>query len=1547
MLKNNFETRVKIQQIVESQLPGFILDESPKTVDFLKQYYISQEYQGGSTDLSDNIDQYIKLDTLIPLSNRFTTLVGDIGTDSETISVTSTDGYPESWGILKIGDEIITYKSKTATTFDECIRGFSSITDYSGGLDSEELIFKTSNAESHSNGVSVENIGIKFLEEFYRKIKFTIAPGLQEYEFHSNVDISNFLKEVKSLYQTKGTSESFRILYKVLYNESPQIVNLEDLLLKSSSAKYRRKEIVFAEAIDGVNLLPLKGRTIFKNTDLSTSAAISSIESFTRNGKIYYEMSFFIGYSEFSAIEGTFTITPSTKLLADASLSTTNSVISVDSTIGFAQSGDLISGNTTITYEDKTVNQFLNCKISSGTQNLERGSIIRNDEVYFGTASGSEEKLYFRIIGTLDNSINTENINSIDEDEEIRVKNLGKYVEDNDENATQVFANSWIYNTCASYDVNIDSGSVLLVSPANFSSLKVGDNIELVDRNSGEVYQSNGEVYVSSISSNGQVSTNGGSFSGADENKSYKIRRKLNTARSTNNLISNGNDVISSDIQNVYFDDKSYAYVTSNGLPSSTIDIPGLEDVKYRIDIDDNICSVSIASAIFLDDENQDGTFNKILVPTDQVDNFTSLIEGDEIFYESQYQSFVGLQTGNYYIGNIVKTNNNIEFKLFSSRAFVGSVDNLKIQIPPVGIGATNKQTFTLSAHKSKKIKPSKLAKKFPLDTNIKNIPEVTKPGTTGLLVNGVEIYNYKSTDKIYYGKLKSIDVVSPGRNFDVINPPLIEIGESPTNTGTNATVQPVISGVLTDVLVDTQDYDIGKILSVDITGGNGEGAIIEPIVTKRHRIVSFDGRSYSSGGGIVLNTNTNIPLSNRNRIEFLTDHNFSTGDEIIYSSSGYTNIVTSNGDLQDGASYYVRFINTSTIQIYNSKSDAISDTNKIVFTTASSGAHSFRTAEFRNTISDVIVISGGSGYTNRKLRVQATAILTAQDSVFFKDHGFSSGDRVFYEVVGSSIGLSTTNQYIIKKIDNDTFKLCDAGANGQNTTNFDNNNFAQITSAQEAIFKYPDINVSIEYQPVSTESGQISSQTLQITPVVKGSIIDTYLIEEGSGYGSTILNYRDIPTVKIKNGINAGIKASIVNGKIVSAFVQYGGTEYYSVPDLIITDNSTNPGTGAKLRAIVQNGIITDVKVVNQGLGYSNDVTVTVKSSGENASIVPQLNEWTINNVERFVDDNNVKKYDNFFDDGELLKYVIGGYKAEVRNYLNQIPNTLGNIIGWAYDGNPIYGPYGNPNPESTSGSVPTRLKSSYNLNVITDTDLRPGGFGNGYFVEDYVFDKTNNDLDEYNGRYEKNSDFPNGVYAYHATIDSVGNPQFPYFIGNSYKSQTLTENESLNQDNIDYDTDNLRRNSFPYNILANDKGYDFIEELENIENQKVIVKSVTSGNVSGLEIVDSGKDYNVNDKIIFDNNNNSGGGVDAVISSIQGKTIQQIDTSLEKYENCEIVWKNKSQLEVFTKPSGELEFNDYINISNVSKSSALPLVGSYKIIVNENSLISKIFRS
>ena len=97
MITTGIDKRVKVQQIIENQLPEFLLSESPKAVDFLKQYYISQEYQGGPIDLTDNLDQYIKLDNLTPeVVVGETTLSSGISTSETTVNVTTTKGFPNS-----------------------------------------------------------------------------------------------------------------------------------------------------------------------------------------------------------------------------------------------------------------------------------------------------------------------------------------------------------------------------------------------------------------------------------------------------------------------------------------------------------------------------------------------------------------------------------------------------------------------------------------------------------------------------------------------------------------------------------------------------------------------------------------------------------------------------------------------------------------------------------------------------------------------------------------------------------------------------------------------------------------------------------------------------------------------------------------------------------------------------------------------------------------------------------------------------------------------------------------------------------------------------------------------------------------------------------------------------------------------------------------------------------------------------------------------------------------------------------------------------------
>ena len=111
-------TKVKINEIVHGQLPEVIDTENPRFSEFLKQYYISQEYQGGPIDIADNLVEYKSLDFL---NNEnligFTTITQNINGVQNEIFVDSTKGWPRQYGLLKVDNEIITYTGIGSTSF--------------------------------------------------------------------------------------------------------------------------------------------------------------------------------------------------------------------------------------------------------------------------------------------------------------------------------------------------------------------------------------------------------------------------------------------------------------------------------------------------------------------------------------------------------------------------------------------------------------------------------------------------------------------------------------------------------------------------------------------------------------------------------------------------------------------------------------------------------------------------------------------------------------------------------------------------------------------------------------------------------------------------------------------------------------------------------------------------------------------------------------------------------------------------------------------------------------------------------------------------------------------------------------------------------------------------------------------------------------------------------------------------------------------------------------------------------------------------------------
>ncbi|MEO1524153.1 MAG: YHYH protein [Planctomycetota bacterium] len=108
--------------------------------------------------------------------------------------------------------------------------------------------------------------------------------------------------------------------------------------------------------------------------------------------------------------------------------------------------------------------------------------------------------------------------------------------------------------------------------------------------------------------------------------------------------------------------------------------------------------------------------------------------------------------------------------------------------------------------------------------------------------------------------------------------------------------------------------------------------------------------------------------------------------------------------------------------------------------------------------------------------------------------------------------------------------------------------------------------------------------------------------------------------------------------------------------------------------------------------------------------------------------------------------------------------------ILGWSFDGFPIYGPYGYIDGDPNAGIE--RIESSWSLRNITNRVNGPSLAAQplGSYREDFEYVAGSGDLDQYNGRFSPTPEYPGGVYHYHVTVDALGDPAFPYVVGLEY---------------------------------------------------------------------------------------------------------------------------------------------------------------------------------
>lgn len=133
--------------------------------------------------------------------------------------------------------------------------------------------------------------------------------------------------------------------------------------------------------------------------------------------------------------------------------------------------------------------------------------------------------------------------------------------------------------------------------------------------------------------------------------------------------------------------------------------------------------------------------------------------------------------------------------------------------------------------------------------------------------------------------------------------------------------------------------------------------------------------------------------------------------------------------------------------------------------------------------------------------------------------------------------------------------------------------------------------------------------------------------------------------------------------------------------------------------------------------------------------------------------------------------------------------------LIGYAFDGYPIYGAHGYANPDGSG--VIIRMRSSYQLRTITERTTLPNGtvlpanqygpaiggqYPLGAFLEDYAYVAGSGDLDAHNGRFCITPEYPAGTYAYFVTLNDQYQPAFPYVLGPQYYGTVQSGNTGPN---------------------------------------------------------------------------------------------------------------------------------------------------------------------
>ena len=289
----------KVSTLLKHQAPEFVLNDHPRFLEFVKQYYTfmeSAKLSVTSVESTDGIQLESETglsDVLLLDANRISSNNTTEGNGDKVLQETS------SFGKFEVG-EIITGTTSNATAtilVEDLLNGCLYISGQDKFIDGETITGGTSGAKATLDNYEanpVQNIQQltnfrdpdKVINNFLTKMRTEFMATLPE-KLDSNVSKTNIIKNIRSLYLAKGTAKANSVFFKMLFNENAETIYPKENMLRISDGKFDSKKILRAISSVG-EPTDLIGRTITGVTSGAT-AIVETVNTFNIAGVVTTE----------------------------------------------------------------------------------------------------------------------------------------------------------------------------------------------------------------------------------------------------------------------------------------------------------------------------------------------------------------------------------------------------------------------------------------------------------------------------------------------------------------------------------------------------------------------------------------------------------------------------------------------------------------------------------------------------------------------------------------------------------------------------------------------------------------------------------------------------------------------------------------------------------------------------------------------------------------------------------------------------------------------------------------------------------------------------------------------------------------------------------------------------------------------------------------------------------------------------------------------------------------------------------------------------------